>query len=189
MDGEGKGDDVSSPATAPPPPPRYPNLSASAATAALHQLCEDGPDDGARATTLIRQAGIDLAGRPDEYGHTPLMQAAGFGRLAVVTALVETRTRRLRGSGDRAHARGRPTFASAGGMMEVEDSLSGAQLDMDTQDATGCTALMFASQKGHLSVVQLLVEGGARLDVRDRCVLGCASRAKLEDELEVEGVQ
>ena len=182
MDGEeGKGDDVSSPAAAPPPPPpRHPNLSASAATAALHQLCEDGPDDGARATTLIRQAGIDLAGRPDEYGHTPLMQAAGFGRLAVVTALVETR---LHGSGDdRAHVRGRPTFASAGGIMEGADSLSGApleqleqlgrlgRLDMDAQDASGCTALMFASQKGYLSVVQLLVEGGARLDVRDRCV-------------------
>jgi ankyrin repeat protein len=55
-----------------------------------------------------------------------------------------------------------------GDIPTVKKMVSKRIVDVNTSlDATGATALMYASRAGHLEMVQCLVEAGAALEVMD----------------------
>jgi serine/threonine-protein phosphatase 6 regulatory ankyrin repeat subunit B len=51
-----------------------------------------------------------------------------------------------------------------GNLKEVKDLLEASIYDIDKADKDGWTALMWASEYGHMDIVKLLVDEGAELD-------------------------
>jgi ankyrin repeat protein len=64
--------------------------------------------------------------------------------------------------------------------------------DVDIKNKLGWTALIWASDKGHLEIVKLLVENGAKIDLQDnwgRTALNVAKTKKIKDYLKSKGVK
>jgi ankyrin repeat protein len=56
-----------------------------------------------------------------------------------------------------------------GNLAEVQARLVGRKkIDVDTKDPLGDTALIIASKKGHINVVQALLDAGANIDQQDQ---------------------
>ena len=57
--------------------------------------------------------------------------------------------------------------AARRGDIAAVRSMLDAGVDIDTGNRYGATALFFAAEKGHLELVRLLVDRGARVDIED----------------------
>lgn len=103
--------------------------------------------------------------RPPEFA-TPLMQAAYYGRLDFVRALIATGSDLHRGN----DSSGRPLhLAALGGHLAVCDELLQHGADARSpRDDDGATPLHCAAEGGSADVVRLLLKHGAAHDAKDR---------------------
>lgn len=120
--------------------------------------------------TDIARTMIGMGSDPNETvttGWTPLMIAAAEGHLEVVTTLIK--------AGANVNARnnvGRTSlmFASSYGFTPIVKELltHGADPNIVPNDQAGWTALMVASRAGHVATVQTLLDGSAKVAIRDK---------------------
>jgi ankyrin repeat protein len=121
--------------------------------------------------------------------HTPLVAAAQAGSAPVMKALLEAGANpNLRAlAGPKPDDIGLPPLVAA-----VSSSLGGAAQDLisrgadvNAADGTGMTSLHWAAVEGNLELVRLLVEKGAKVDVRDREKKTPLEKAIARDKQEV----
>jgi len=121
----------------------------------LHSKACSG--DVARVQQVLDSGRVDPDSR-DQDGTTPLMLAAGNGRLEVVSLLLEE------GADPNIRKNTGVTaifLASVGGYLDILTNLMKAGADPDPQSQEGGTPLMAAAQAGHLDVVEKLLLSGA----------------------------
>jgi ankyrin repeat protein len=110
----------------------------------------------------------DLA---DEAGKTPLMWASTQGQLGLVRLVFEAMLER--GSQTDVDWRGKDGktalhHAAVGGQKEVAAFLLSKGAEANTKDGNDSTPLMLACEKGHLEVVEMLVEARKGLGLEER---------------------
>ena len=62
-------------------------------------------------------------------------------------------------------------IATKAGREDLVELIAGFKADVSAGDAEGMTALFWASQAGHLAVVQVLVKVGANVEAKDKVSL------------------
>jgi len=151
--------------TTPPPPPSTPTPTPTTTTpptlmpmntknkkgvTPLLVACER--NSAAAVETLLRSGGIDLALHLDEKGRSILAVASFCGCDDVVKMILSLM----------------PNTSDGGGEEEkgAEESYVPHTL-LNQRDGQGCTPVWLASRTGNAKMVQILVEGGANLDMVD----------------------
>ena len=112
-----------------------------------------------QSVQLLLKAGAEVDAR-DKFGKTPLMWAASMGNEPLATALWKAKadlSAQDRSGWD-------PLFAACHGGHSRLATVWAATSDVNRATADGTTALMAASQAGHTTVVQLLLNKKARPD-------------------------
>eukprot|EP00090_Calanus_glacialis_P016207 TRINITY_DN25430_c0_g1_i1.p1 TRINITY_DN25430_c0_g1~~TRINITY_DN25430_c0_g1_i1.p1 ORF type:complete len:422 (-),score=115.12 TRINITY_DN25430_c0_g1_i1:289-1554(-) len=121
----------------------------------LHSKARSG--DVARVKQVLDSGRVDPDCK-DQDGTTPLMLAAGNGRVEVVSLLLEE------GADPNIRKNTGVTaifLASVGGYLDIVSTLVKAGADADPQSQEGGTPLMAAAQAGHMDVVEKLLLSGA----------------------------
>lgn len=115
--------------------------------------------DGGRSSSDARDAG----------GWTLLMHAAVQGHHALARWMIESARADPNLSDLGAQQRTPLLHAAAAGKLKVVRVLLAFEaVDMDFQDARGCSALMLAAWNGHFEIVKELLVRGVRIDSRDQ---------------------
>jgi ankyrin repeat protein len=98
-------------------------------------------------------------------GWTPLQQAAMYGHIAAMAALLKAGARV-----DGVDSAGITALmvAAYGGHTAAVDALVAAGADVHRVNENGDTALHWASAWGHLDAARVLLEAGAKADVRNK---------------------
>lgn len=129
--------------------------------AELHDLAMRG-DVPAIQAALAGGAPID---EKDSKGFTPLMRAAGAGKLGAVRLLIE------RGANVN---RAEPKFsytalhlAATQGYADAVKELAKAGADLEARASVSATPLQLACAKGHLEAASVLLERGANIEAVD----------------------
>ncbi len=136
--------------------------------------------------TVVRRNGPDFALPTTLVGATPFLIAAKYGEAAILQVLAAagagthpilkdgTTPLLAAASADKAgeHGTNGPLPASENkalaGVRAVLELDADVSSDVSAADQAGNTALHLAASRGYLSVVQLLVEKGARLDAKNK---------------------
>jgi TonB family protein len=58
-------------------------------------------------------------------------------------------------------------WAGAGQIKAIQKIMAGGELNVDSRDSDGWTALMYAAKGGHDDIVQLLLDAGATVDIEN----------------------
>jgi ankyrin repeat protein len=143
------------------------HAAVSAATEMLAKACRLG--DVKTAESLL-SAGVD-PDAPDRYGATPLYYAASFNQSEIVQLLLayhaDPNARVSINTRDASQTTTTPLQSAAGlGNVRITRILIAAGASVNTKGASGRTALLAAGNQ--LGVMQLLIESGADINVRDR---------------------
>ena len=134
-----------------------------------------GYPEGAQVTKLLLDSGAD-PNFADSDGETPLMSGEGFIYREPwgVSSHVITKELLTRGANPNVHSKaGTTPLILAAGQPNHDDpsflqELIDAGADVNAADKDGQTALMAASEKGHVAKVRLLLENGANVYARDK---------------------
>jgi ankyrin repeat protein len=125
-------------------------------------------DGDVETVRMLLSAGADANVALPQSGESVLMTAARIGNAEVVRALLTGGVEgvSLRELGDaRAAAR---AAESAGYAAPINPALATNYADVNARDRWyGRTALMLAAAQGHRDVVELLIEAGSDVSVRD----------------------
>lgn len=149
----------------------------------LFVACDDG--DCKTVSELIQQGIVDVNGT-DQEGGTPLHYASFHGDEDIVKALLDA------GAKTNVWTRWGVTplhYAVHEGHYDVVKMLLAHQTGtIDIQDNLGSTALMDASKRGYVNIVELLIQEGANVDLRDyhgRTVLTIAYEANQREIVQI----
>jgi ankyrin repeat protein len=132
----------------------------------------DDEDSYARVATLLLQKGAQINARNEE-GSTPLMEAAGYGRLSIVGALLKKgaalEARSNNGSTALHTAVCDCAIATMPDTYDVVKLLLEKGANINARDNEGYTPLMIASGGGVVKtdIVRLLLENGANTRLRN----------------------
>jgi len=109
--------------------------------------------------------GFDVAdiNAPAEHGLTPLMRAALRAQLEIVEELLELGAKLEIRNHDGNTAL---WLGCVSGNLAVVRRLHAAGISLDNQNEVGATVLMYAASSGKAELVQLLLELGARAELR-----------------------
>ena len=159
----------------PPPSPSNPYPSTSKENMPAQKLnrllCKASEKGDLQQCKILIKQGADARGN-SKHTDTPIMIASRSGHSEIVRLLIShgaNTNDRSRGDNDSPLI-----FAGRGGSTDVARLLIAHSADVSCRDAFGFTALMWAASKGHLEIVDLLLENGAdpfdRSKVRYRAV-------------------
>jgi ankyrin repeat protein len=127
----------------------------------LHRLAEQG-ETRSLIDAIVETGNVD---QRDVCYRTPLMFAAQFGRIDTVRELVTA------GAQVNLHEKGYYTalmLAAGNGHAAVVEFLADAGAAIDEVEFTrDWTALIWSAKRGHTDTVRLLLQRGARRDLRD----------------------
>ena len=132
---------------------------------------------------VLIAAGADIQTR-NENGRSPLHKASMSGALDVVKVLVQAGA----GAGNVTDNRGVTclVLASYMGHTETVRYLVGLkEVDLKHADSTGCTALGHAVVRNHPDVVEVLIDAGADIDVKDTRGRSPLHKASISGSLDV----
>ncbi|KAF0682808.1 Aste57867_25107 [Aphanomyces stellatus] len=123
-----------------------------------------GADDG---TTLLASAAVTAVPRDTPFLNAKLAVRPKDERLVVPPRILSFASPSARDQ-DVAHAKVMLEAAKGGDLVMLQSSLyDGVPIDR-IDEATGCTALVLATQAGHVNVVKFLLEHGAKADSTDQ---------------------
>jgi ankyrin repeat protein len=124
------------------------------------QLCDAAWRDDVAEIERQIAAGAD----PSAFEGAPLRNAARYGRLAAIAALLKAGARV-----DGADSDGITPlmYAAANGRTAAVDALLAAGADVHHANIGGSTALYYALAGGHIDAARVLLEAGAKTDVRN----------------------
>ena len=124
------------------------------------------------AKLLIDTPSIDLE-RPNLAGETPVMLAAFTGSEELVKYLVEKRQVEINKPGWSALH-----YAATGGHADIIQLLLDQSAYIDAESPNGSTPLMMAARYGNLKSVQLLIDEGADVLIKNQLGLNALDFAK-----------
>ncbi len=115
-----------------------------------------------RTVKELMAQGVDI-NSSDSYGCTPLMLAAGWGRIEITRLLIK--------SGATYDSRYLRSFAAAG-LNDLVEELIKKGADINAVDEYGYTALMLAADNGHTDTAILEINNGAKYDAKYKTKYG-----------------
>lgn len=119
--------------------------------------------DEARVSELLAEGSVTATQR-NALQETPLMRAAGCGRVGILHVLLRA------GANVHAYDASENTalvWAVQNGHLAAVCVLVAAGAVVDTKNREGCTPLMLAVHKGHADVARELLRAGANVDEKD----------------------